>query len=403
VTVDRHPSLRIDRRTFAEGRFDGCVRLLEQVLRIKEGMNITESDQMSQPPTAPLRGGDLAVRFTAIVGAVVVSAGLFLYAGGWFTPHKLTPAGIINTFEYLNGVHPGFRRNHAKGVCVTGYFESNGQGEAVSKALVFLPGRVPIVGRFALAGGKPYADDTPKTIRSLAILFKQPDGQEWRTAMINIPVFVAKTPQAFNEFQLASSPDPATGKNIPGAMNAFLASHPETAAALQVIGKHPFSSGFGDSPYYALNAFRFVNAQGESTPVRWFVTPDQTLQANSAAATGKNYLFDGLIAKLHANPLRWHLILTIGQPGDSTSDATAAWPADRKQIDAGTLTINTIESEATSPTRDINFDPLVLPDGISPSDDPLLSARSAAYSQSFTRRESEHKAPSAISTAEVEK
>jgi catalase len=366
-------------------------------------MNSTESDRTSLPPAAPLRGAGLAVRFTAIAGAVVVSAGLFLYAGGWFAPHKLTPARIIDTFEYVNGVHPGFRRNHAKGVCVTGYFDSNGQGQTVSKAQVFLPGRVPIVGRFALAGGKPYADDTPQTVRSLAILFKQPDGEEWRTAMINIPVFLVRTPQAFNEFNVASSPEPATGKTVPGAMNAFLANHPETGAALQVIGKHPFSSGFGDSPYYALNAFRFVNAQGESTPVRWFVTPDQTFQADSAAANGKNYLFDGLIAQLHAKPLRWHLILTLGQPGDSTADATAVWPPDRKQIDAGTLTINTIESEATSPTRDINFDPLVLPDGISPSDDPLLSARSAAYSQSFTRREREHKTPSAISTAEVEK
>jgi len=366
-------------------------------------MNTTESDRISQPAAIPLRGAGLAARLTAIAGAIVVTAGLFLYAGGWFTPHQLTPARIVDTFEYLNGAHPGFRRNHAKGVCVTGYFESNGQGQTISKAQVFQPGRVDIVGRFALAGGKPYAGDTPQTVRSLAILFKQPDGQEWRTAMINIPVFVVKTPQAFNEFQLASSPDPATGKNIPGAMKAFLANHPETAAALQIIGKHPFSAGFGDSPYYALNAFRFVNAQGETTPVRWFMTPDQTFGANSTPPTDKNYLFDGLIAQLHAKPLRWHLILIIGQPGDPTADATAVWPPDRKQIDAGTLTIDTIESEATSPTRDINFDPLVLPDGISASDDPLLSARSAAYSQSFTRREREPKAPSAISTSEVVK
>jgi len=59
----------------------------------------------------------------------------------------------------------------------------------------------------------------------------------------------------------------------------------------------------------------------------------------------------------------------------------------RQQIDAGTLVIDHVESEETSPARDINFDPLVLPDGIAASDDPLLSARSAAYSQSFTRRE----------------
>ena len=366
-------------------------------------MKTSKSNLVSEPAAGAPRNTGLLVRLASIGVVLAVAAGLFLYAGGWLTPHALTPTVIIDTFQRINGVHSGFRRNHAKGVDATGFFESNGQGQALSKALLFRPGSVPIVARFALAGGQPYAADTPGTVRSLAFLFKQADGQEWRTGMVNIPVFPVNTPPAFAEFLVVSSPDPATGKSIPGAMNAFLAKHPETAAALKIIGSHPFTSGFADSPYYALNAFRFVNAQGESTPVRWYVTPDQTFQASTAAAAGKNYLFDALIAQLHAKPLRWHLILTIGQPGDSTADATSAWLPDRKQIDAGTLTINTIESEATSPTRDINFDPLVLPDGISPSDDPLLSARSAAYSQSFTRREGEHKAPSAISTAEVEK
>ena len=67
----------------------------------------------------------------------------------------------------------------------------------------------------------------------------------------------------------------------------------------------------------------------------------------------------------------------------------------------GTLTIDHVESEDTSPARDINFDPLVLPNGIAASDDPLLSTRSEAYSVSFTRREGEHKDPSAISPAET--
>ena len=43
----------------------------------------------------------------------------------------------------------------------------------------------------------------------------------------------------------------------------------------------------------------------------------------------------------------------------------------------------------------------VLPDGIAASDDPILSARSAAYLQSFTRREGEPKTPSAVSAAET--
>jgi catalase len=366
-------------------------------------MNTRESNQVSDPPVAPFESAGSLLRLTAIVAALVVTAALFLYVGGWFTPHALTPAGIINTFERVDGAHPGFRRNHAKGVCVTGYFESNGQGEALSKAQVFRPGRVSILGRFALAGGHPYAADKPQTVRSLAILFQQSDGQEWRTAMVNIPVFLVNTPQAFTEFLVVSSPDPATGKVNSAAMGDFLGKHPETAEALKVIGAHPFSSGFADSPYYALNAFRFVNAQGESTPVRWSVTPDQAVGTTNPAGTDKNYLFDALIQQIHAKPLRWHLMLTVGQPGDPTAEAAQPWPPDRKQIDAGTLTIDTIESEATSPIRDINFDPLVLPSGIEPSDDPLLSARSAAYSVSFTRREGERKDPSAISSEEVQK
>jgi catalase len=82
--------------------------------------------------------------------------------------------------------------------------------------------------------------------------------------------------------------------------------------------------------------------------------------------------------------------------GRSTNDATIAWPAGREQVDVGTLTIDRIDSENDGRCRDINFDPLVLPSGISPSDDPLLSARSAAYSQSFTRRAGENKDPSAV-------
>ncbi len=80
-----------------------------------------------------------------------------------------------------------------------------------------------------------------------------------------------------------------------------------------------------------------------------------------------------------------------------------AWPEGREQVDVGTLTLDHVESEETSPARDINFDPLVLPSGMAPSDDPLLSARSAIYSQSFTRRAGEKKEPSAISPAEVRK
>jgi catalase len=352
-----------------------------------------------------LGSANTLARFALIGVALATVVGTFAYLGGWFTPNKLTPVRFIDGFEQVNGVHPGFRRNHARGVSVTGFFESNGKGVRLSQALVFRPGRVPVLGRFSLGGGQPYATDTPDAVRGLGLQFSLPDGELWRTAMINLPVFPFRTPEAFYEQLLASKPDPQTGKPDPANMKAFLDRHPETMQALTVIKSQPVSSGFDNSTFHSLNAFRFINAAGDSIPVRWVLTPEQPFeQANTKAAIlDKNYLFDGLIAQIHRQPLRWHLNIIVGQPGDPTNDATIAWPAGREQVDVGTLALDRVESDDTSPARDINFDPLVLPAGIASSDDPLLSARSAVYSQSFTRRAGETKQPSAITPAEVRK
>ena len=364
------------------------------------------SSESNQAQLARLSRGSVLIRLASIGVVIAGTVGLFAYAGGWLSPHMLSPASMIDTFQKVNGLYPGFRRNHAKGVCVTGYFESNGRGVELSRAAVFPAGRVPVIGRFALAGGKPYVADAPHIVRSLAILFKLPDGEEWRTAMIDIPVFIVNTAQAFNDELLASAADPATGKPNPAKMKAFLADHPETVRAMEVIREHPASSGFDNSTYNSLNAFLFISARGAAVPVRWSMVPVQPfvpVGTTDPGTSDKNYLFDALTASIHRRPLQWRLIVTLGQPGDPTNDATIPWPPDRRQIDVGTLTIDRVESEDTSPARDINFDPLVLPDGMAASDDPLLSARSAAYSQSFTRREGERKEPSAISTAETER
>jgi catalase len=218
-------------------------------------------------------------------------------------------------------------------------------------------------------------------------------------------VFPFSTPEAFYEQMIASKPDPSTGKPDPAKMTAFLASHPETGNALAVIKSQPVSSGFHNSTFRGLNAFLFLNAAGESVPVRWFIKPMQPLEAVTTVPTpkDKNYLFDGLITQVHRQPLEWRLIVIVGQPGDPTNDATIAWPPKREQVDVGILTLDRVQSDETSAATDVNFDPLVLPAGIAPSDDPLLSARSAVYSQSFLRRAGETKQPSAITPADARK
>lgn len=356
-------------------------------------------DRAGVPPP-DLSRMSLFARLAVIGGTVAALGGGFAYAGGWLRPGKLTQTRLIDTFEKVNGAHPGFRRNHAKGLCVTGEFDANGRGAHWSTASVLSAGQVPVVGRFALAGGQPYAADAVATVRSMALRFLPGDGQEWRTGMNDIPVFAVNTPQAFYEQLLASAPDPATGKPDPERMKAFLAAHPETVKAVGLIRHRAPAQGFADSTYNSLDAFRFVAADGSSVPVRWAMVPATALPtpspAPSAAEQDPNRVFDALIARLRQGPLQWHLVVTIGRPGDPTRDATLPWPEDRMKVDVGTLTLTRAQSEDVGACRDLNFDPLVLPKGIEPSDDPLLSARSAAYSRSFREREGEAKSPSAV-------
>jgi catalase len=266
----------------------------------------------------------------------------------------LTAARFVDAFERVAGIHSGFRRNHAKGVCVSGFFESNGQGMRLSKAVVFRTGRTSVIGRFSFGGGNPYVTDAPDMVRGLGLLFWLSDGEEWRTAMINLPVFPVKTPQAFFDNLVAGQPDPQTHKPDPEKMETFLARHPEAVQAMKIIKSHSVSSGFENSTYNGLNAFRFVDVNGASIPARWSMAPVQPfVAANTTAADqgDKNYLFDALIASILQRPLQWHLMITVGQPGDVTDDASIPWPDGREQVDVGTLTLDSVESEETSPAR----------------------------------------------------
>lgn len=340
----------------------------------------------------------VALARLAGIGTIVLAIGAaFAGAAGWLSPGRLDPARLVDRFEAVNGLHPGFRRNHAKGVCLTGWFDSNGAGARLSTATVFAPGRLPVIGRFALAGGMPMMPDGPAAVRSLALEFRLPDGQQWRTGMNDIPVFPVKDARAFYDQLGATAADPKTGKPDPAALHAFFAAHPESARAVALIKSKPFSSGFANATYNSLNALVFVDGAGTERPVRWSMVPNDAFAPEPAdAPTDKNYLFDALIARVKSAPAEWRLVLTVGRPGDPTNDATVPWPADREHVDAGVLTVMALQGEDTGACRDVNFDPLVLPSGIAASDDPLLSARSAAYSKSFTRREGEVKPPSAV-------
>lgn len=352
-------------------------------------------------PTPRLNRRDALVGLAAAGTVLAVGAGGLAEASGWLNTQRLTSSRFADRFEQVYGRHKGFRRNHAKGLAATGTFTSNGAGAELSKASVFAAGTVPVTARFSLGGTLPDAADKPGTVRGLGLMFQLPNGEQWRTAMINLPVFTDSTPQGFYDRLLAGKPDPATGQPVPSVMKAFLAEHPETAAAMKIIKASPPSSGLADSTFRGLNAFIATNDAGVSVPVRWSVVPMDPPGPVASAPAGRDYLFDDLVERMRRGPVSWRLLLTVGEPGDPTHDATLPWPAGRRTVDAGVLTVDAVLTEAAGNARDVNFDPLVLPEGLSPSDDPLPRARSAVYARSFERRTREPKSPSAVDVEEV--
>ncbi|QEN17262.1 catalase family peroxidase [Mycolicibacterium sp. ELW1] len=340
----------------------------------------------------------ILVGLGAVGAFLAVDLGAVAYANKWIgseSPRKTFLDGFLSVY----GRQLGFRKNHAKGVVVTGYFESNGSGAQLSRATVFRQGQVPVVGRFSLAGGDPHVSDTPGAARGLGLAFGFPDSGQWRTAMLNLPVFPDNSARGFYDRLLASKVVPGTKAPDPAAMKAFLTDHPETAAAMAIIKKHPPSAGFGDSTFRGLNTFYFVNDAGVRSAVRWSLIPQQGAPAPRSG--DPNGLFDAVVRQLRDGPLRWRLLITVAGPGDPLTDPTLPWPEDRPSVEVGTLTLTSAATEAPGNARDINFDPLVLPDGIEPSEDPLLSARSAVYAASYRQRTGEPTSPSAVQVNEV--
>jgi catalase len=322
--------------------------------------------------------------------AVVIggTAAAFAYTAGWFSPQRLTPDKLVDAFTPPTGVPLGHRRNHAKGICFTGVFEANGAGTALSHAQVFTRGQYPVLGRFNLGTADPNAPDATVRVRGMGLRISTPDGQEWRTAMIDPPFFPVSTPQAFYEHLVASA------SKDPNAMKTFAGVHPEIAAFGAWAKSAPWTGSYAEERYNSLNSFILIDNSGAEHAVRWSLLPAAQpipISPDDLAKRGPNFLEQEIAERVRGGPLRWTMVVTVANPGDPTADPSKAWPEDRRTVEVGTLTVQQIQPERDGPCRDINFDPTVLPTGIRTSDDPFPAARSSTYAKSFDRRTAEAK------------
>jgi catalase len=302
---------------------------------------------------------------------------------------QVTADQVVGAIENTFGVTPGQRRNHTKGTCAEGTFVGVTQASAYSRSPLFSGNTIPVIARFSLAGGNPKVPDTAKSARGMALEFRFPDGSLQHITMLNTPMFGAAQPSTFLAQMIAMKPDPATGKPDPEKIKAFQASHPDSRPQAEFLAKHNPPVSFANSDFFGIHTFKFINRDNKTTPVRWRFVPEdgvKRLMDAELKTRPANFLESALIERTKSGPVRWDMMLTIGKPGDPQDNPTVAWPQGRKEMKVGTLTISSAMPQKGAQCENINFDPLVMADGIAPTSDPILLFRSPAYAVSFAKR-----------------
>src|SRR5882757_9035309 len=259
---------------------------------------------MSQPSLLPPRSafGSLAVIAVVVLAGAVALA----YTAGWLSPNRLTPTRLVDALAPPAGPALGHRRNHAKGICFTGVFESNGNGAQLSRAEVFSAAQYPALGRFNLATPDPNAPDATVRVRGMGLQISTSDGEVWRTAMIDPPFFAVANPQAFYELlQTSHSKDS-------DAMKTFTAAPPEFTAFGDWAKSAPWTASYAEEPYNGLNAFIFVDNSGTEHAVRWSLRPQAQvvpMTADDLTKLGPDHLAQEITDRVAKEPQRWTMVV----------------------------------------------------------------------------------------------
>ena len=306
-----------------------------------------------------------------------------------FAQDTVSADQVVGALEKQFGVTPGQRRNHINGVCITGSFTGDKAVQTYTNSTLFSGKKIPVIGRFSLAGGSLKIPDTARNPRGMALEFELPKKAVLHFTMLNVPVFGASTPNSFYDGVIANTPDPATSKPDPEKVAAYKVSHPDARALSEYLAQNNPITSYANSDFYSIHTFKFINKNNKITLVKWRFIPQEgvkRLSDEELKTASTRFLDQDIIAKTQAGPVRWDMLVIIGEPSDEQENPTVYWPADRKEIKAGILTLTSASPQQGGVCEKINFDPLVMADGIAPTNDPVLLFRSPAYADSYAKR-----------------
>ena len=320
--------------------------------------------------------------FFRAIGAGAVTLALL---GAPASAEPATGEQLVDALNRVFGKHPKARAAHTKGICVKGEFTPTAEAAGLSKVPQFAA-KVPLIGRYSLGGGDPTAPDNQKdNVRGIALHFKLPDGSNSDLLMITAPVFVAKNPDQFLALLTA------VGSKDKAKIDAYFAANPESTRQKTWLLARETPASYATANYFGVHTFYLTNAKGERQAVKWRAEPVGGfvgLDDEAAKAKGANFYAQDLEQRFAKGAIAYNLYAVLGQPGDQDDDPTAEWPADRKSVKVGTISISGLEPAETCDGG--IFDPNQVADGIEPSpNDKILPMRTESYAVSFGRRSSE--------------
>ena len=307
------------------------------------------------------------------------------------TNGKETPAivqDVVQAFDEFNGLLPGFRPAHAKGILLTGNFTPSSDALSLTRAPHISRSSTRVTVRFSDFAGIPTIPDSgpDATPNGIAIRFML--GAHVHTDIIGHSVdgFPARTAGEFVEFlRAAIASKNSTAKPLP--IEGFLATHP---AALEFVQTpKPVPASFAKQTFFSVSSYKFVNKDGEARYGRYRIRPDgpgEFLDALTAAKMKPDFLFDDIQERVSRGPVKMHILVQIAAPGDVTDDSTVHWPNDRPEVAFGSVELTGVAPDNAEEQRHIIFDPIPRVDGIEPSADPLLEVRAETYLFTGRRR-----------------
>ena len=294
---------------------------------------------------------------------------------------------------------------HARGFGAHGYFESNGELEAVSRAAVFKKGeKTPTFVRFSTVAGSKGSADLARDVRGFATKFYTKEGN-WDLVGNNIPVFFIQDPMKFPDMVHAFKEEPDRG--FPQAATAhdnawdFISLTPEAMnMVMWVMSDRGIPRSFRFMEGFGVHTFRLVDAAGKSTFVKFHWKPKLGLQS---VVWNEAVKINGADPDFHRRDLwnaieagafpEWELGVQLFDDEFAKNfefdvlDPTKIIPEEQVPVKVvGRMVLDRRVDNFFAETEQVAFCTQNVVPGIDFSDDPLLQGRNFSYLDTQLKR-----------------